>query len=206
MKAKEVLKRYKAGERNFQGVNLRGQSFKGENLSGADFSGADFTNAKIQGTKFTNATLIKANFTGAECGRTICSPIVWFLLIGFFYILFNSLLIVAIRNFSRLLDFGVPLVNYLSLVFWLLAFFIVSFMGLKKLDKILVKEEEISGALVMIFSSVGAGTLIILIVLAMIDSFTPYALQSNVETLVFYGSVFGSLIIFSIATSYRNKI
>ena len=201
MKAKEVLKRYKAGERNFQDVNLSGQSFKGKNLSGADFSGADFTNAKIQGTKFTKATLTKADFTGAECGRTIFSPIVWFWLIGSFYIIFNSLLVVAIINFTKLLDFGVTLVNYLSLVFWLLALFIVTFIGLKKLDKVLVKEEEVSGAIVMVFCSVGAGTLIILIILSMIDSFTPYALQSDVETLVFYGSLFGSLIIFSIATS-----
>ena len=202
MKASEVIKRYKAGERNFQGVNLRGQSFRGENLSGADFSGADFTNAKIQGTKFTKANLIKANFTGAKCGRTICSPILWFLLIGFFYIFFNSLLIVAIRNFSRLLDFGVPLVNWLSLVLWFFAFFIASFIGLKKIDKILVKETENSGALVMLFSSVGAGTIIISIILGIIDSFTSYTLQSDIEeTLLLYGTVFGSLIILLIAIS-----
>ncbi|MDJ0743652.1 MAG: pentapeptide repeat-containing protein [Xenococcaceae cyanobacterium MO_167.B27] len=201
MKASEVLKRYAAGKRNFKGVNLRGQSFRGKNLSGADFSGADFSKAQLQGTKFTGANLTGANFTGAKCGRTIFSPIVWFWLIGFFYILFNLLLIVAIRNFVKLLYFNNTWVNWLSLIFWLLALFIVIFIALKKLDKVLVKEEEVSGVIVMGFSSVGAGTLIVLIILAIIDYFTSYTLQSDVETLIFYGTVFGSLIIFSIATS-----
>ena len=63
MKASEVLKRYQEGEKNFQRVNLRGQSFKGKDLSGADFSEAD-----IRSTNFTDAILREANFTGAECG------------------------------------------------------------------------------------------------------------------------------------------
>ena len=63
MKASEVLKRYAAGESNFQRRNLRGQSFKGKDLSGADFSEAD-----IRSANFTGANLRQANFTGAEAG------------------------------------------------------------------------------------------------------------------------------------------
>ncbi len=63
MKASEVLRRYQAGERNFQGVNLRGQSFKGKDLSGVDFSEAD-----IRSTNFTGANLVGANFCGAFAG------------------------------------------------------------------------------------------------------------------------------------------
>lgn len=63
VKAEEVLERYKAGQRNFRRVNLRGQSFKGQDLSGADFSEAD-----IRGTNFTNAILRGANFSYAKAG------------------------------------------------------------------------------------------------------------------------------------------
>ena len=63
MKASELLRRYAAGERDFRGVNLRGQSFKGQDLSGCDFSGAD-----IRSADFTGATLCGANFSGATAG------------------------------------------------------------------------------------------------------------------------------------------
>jgi hypothetical protein len=63
MKAHEVLKRYKAGIRDFRGANLRGQSFIGENLSGADLSKAD-----VRGADFTRAKLQNVNFTGAKAG------------------------------------------------------------------------------------------------------------------------------------------
>jgi uncharacterized protein YjbI with pentapeptide repeats len=63
MKAREVLRRYAAGERDFRRANLRGQSFKGQNLAGADFSEAD-----IRGANFTQAVLRGANFTKAQAG------------------------------------------------------------------------------------------------------------------------------------------
>ncbi|NEN97052.1 MAG: pentapeptide repeat-containing protein, partial [Moorea sp. SIO3I7] len=63
MKAKEVLRRYAAGQRDFRRVNLRGQSFQGKDLSGADFSEAD-----IRGAKFTNTNLREAKICGAKGG------------------------------------------------------------------------------------------------------------------------------------------
>ncbi|HIK16022.1 MAG TPA: pentapeptide repeat-containing protein [Leptolyngbyaceae cyanobacterium M33_DOE_097] len=63
MKATEVLRRYAAGERDFRGADLRGQSFKGRDLSGADLSETD-----IRGANFTHANLSGANFAKAKAG------------------------------------------------------------------------------------------------------------------------------------------
>ncbi|WP_054467109.1 pentapeptide repeat-containing protein [Planktothricoides sp. SR001] len=79
MKAKELLRRYADGRRDFRGENLRGQSFKGKDLSGADFSKAD-----IRGANFTNATLKNTKFNHAQAG--LDHPTKIFLLIGLFLI------------------------------------------------------------------------------------------------------------------------
>lgn len=63
MKSSELLKLYKEGCRDFEGVKLRGQNFKGTDLSDSSFSGAD-----IRGTNFTNANLKRASFTYSKCG------------------------------------------------------------------------------------------------------------------------------------------
>ena len=63
MKVSEVLRRYAAGERNFQNVNLCGQSFKNKNLSEADFGKAD-----LRSTNFQGADLVKTDFTHANFG------------------------------------------------------------------------------------------------------------------------------------------
>ena len=61
--ASEVKRRYDLGQRDFQHVNLRGQSFREQDLSGADFSYAD-----IRGTNFCGANLQGSQFVGAQAG------------------------------------------------------------------------------------------------------------------------------------------
>ncbi|NJN71377.1 MAG: pentapeptide repeat-containing protein [Limnothrix sp. RL_2_0] len=63
MKAKHIIERYEAGERNFQRLNLRGMNFKKVDLSGADFS-----ECNICGTNFRGATLKKTNFIKTKGG------------------------------------------------------------------------------------------------------------------------------------------
>jgi hypothetical protein len=66
MKAKDVLRDYAAGQRNFHknpGLDLHGQSFFKQDLSDADFTGAN-----IKQTNFTGANLKGANFTRARAG------------------------------------------------------------------------------------------------------------------------------------------
>jgi hypothetical protein len=63
MKAEELLKRYKQGNRDFRYQDLSSTSFVGQDLSGVNFSGSD-----IRGTDFTNAILQDADFSGVRAG------------------------------------------------------------------------------------------------------------------------------------------
>ncbi|NES67977.1 MAG: hypothetical protein F6K24_23405 [Okeania sp. SIO2D1] len=63
LRERQILQRYRQGERDFQDANLRGLCFKGEDLSGADFSFAD-----IRGTNFSGANLTNTKFCGAKGG------------------------------------------------------------------------------------------------------------------------------------------
>jgi hypothetical protein len=63
MKAKELLRQYAQGERNFRGRNLRGVC-----LAGKDLSDADFTRADIRGTDFSNTNLKGASFVKTIAG------------------------------------------------------------------------------------------------------------------------------------------
>jgi len=92
--AEDFLRRYKAGERDFTGINLAGAELSGNslgwlgslnlsqaklnganlsstdltgvNLSGANLRGADISKAKLHNTNLSNANLEKANLKGAN--------------------------------------------------------------------------------------------------------------------------------------------
>lgn len=63
MKAQELLRRYAAGERDFQYANLRGQRLAGKDLSGSNFSYAD-----IRGANFSRAVLRDTDLIGVKAG------------------------------------------------------------------------------------------------------------------------------------------
>ncbi|MGK7894148.1 MAG: pentapeptide repeat-containing protein [Xenococcus sp. (in: cyanobacteria)] len=127
MKAKEVLRRYKEGERNFRGANLRGQSFKGKDLSGADFSEAD-----IRSTDFTNATLQGTNFSGAKAGLqrrwAIGLVIVSWLIALFsgFFSVFPSLLFVFFFSEDSGLNKNEAIISSLIFLIIFLIFFYIT--------------------------------------------------------------------------------
>jgi uncharacterized protein YjbI with pentapeptide repeats len=66
--AKDLKRRYRAGERNFAGVDLSDESLRGMNLKGIDLSGADLSRTDIRGARFVNASLQRAQFTQARAG------------------------------------------------------------------------------------------------------------------------------------------
>lgn len=108
MKAEELLRQYRQGERNFVEVNLRGQSFQGQDLSGVDFSKAD-----IRGANFSDATLIGVNFCRVEAGLqfrwVIISQLLLFLLAGFagFLAVYNGAFVASIFSTKpELIPFG----------------------------------------------------------------------------------------------------
>jgi len=66
--AKDLQRRYRAGERNFAGVDLSGESLRGLNLKGIDLSEADLSRTDIRGTNFAGATLVGTQFIAAKAG------------------------------------------------------------------------------------------------------------------------------------------
>ncbi|MBW2985436.1 pentapeptide repeat-containing protein [Candidatus Woesearchaeota archaeon] len=84
--AKELIKRYKQGEREFRGENLTNAYLRYEILSSADFSKANFYQANLEGShfyysNFNSARFFQANlnnvkalystFTGADMYKSI---------------------------------------------------------------------------------------------------------------------------------------
>ena len=127
MKASQVLKRYRAGERNFQHVNLRGQSFKSQNLAGAKFCHAD-----IHGANFTEATLTGADFTGAKCGLTNFKLVHLFIscvIAGMFDLFLLIFFTPTILILSSNLDKHNLVIILLSILFSMLFYFIPNEIG-----------------------------------------------------------------------------
>jgi regulator of replication initiation timing len=61
MKAKELIEKYKNGQRDFRQVDL-----KGENLAWTTLSDIDFENANLEAVNFKSAILHRVNFRGAN--------------------------------------------------------------------------------------------------------------------------------------------
>lgn len=68
MKARELIQRYRQGERDFRGVDLRDQSLRGANLQSIDLSGANLIRTDLRGTKLDKAQLISTDFDSAHIG------------------------------------------------------------------------------------------------------------------------------------------
>lgn len=66
--AQELHRRYRQGERNFAGSDLRGASLRGLNLRDIDLSGADLSRTDLRGTNLTDAALIGTQLTEAKTG------------------------------------------------------------------------------------------------------------------------------------------
>jgi hypothetical protein len=70
MNAKELLRRYAAGERGFDGVRLRGETLREEDLSGVSLRHADLSSADLVKARLDGADLEGANLRGANLGST----------------------------------------------------------------------------------------------------------------------------------------
>ena len=200
-KASEVLRSYQAGERNFQGENLRGQSFKGQDLSEADFSKAD-----IRSTNFTGANLREANFTDAKCGLQRRWVILWvlslFLLAGILGFLSSFVTGLIAYKFKPNIGFNATEARMiLTLLSIIVGIFVVTtiFKGLKMSLVVLavavvvgviiaggisgVVAEAVAGAIVTVLITSGAivGTIVLVesIILALMQGLTKVGEENN---------------------------
>ena len=62
----KLLAAFKAGQRNFVGVDLRGADLRRANLYGANLSGADLSEADLSGADLSGANLSGADLSGAD--------------------------------------------------------------------------------------------------------------------------------------------
>ncbi|NJR62385.1 MAG: pentapeptide repeat-containing protein [Cyanobacteria bacterium CRU_2_1] len=65
MRADELLERYRRGERDFRGVNLRGIYLRDVRMRDVDLSCADLRGASLMSVDFSGANLHRADLSGA---------------------------------------------------------------------------------------------------------------------------------------------
>ena len=70
MEAEALVKLYKSGKRDFQGVNLNGADLRDVNLSEVDLSKADLSEADLRRANLSRVDLRKARLRGANLFRT----------------------------------------------------------------------------------------------------------------------------------------
>ena len=66
MNADELIEKYKAGERNFAGVDLEGADLQEADLQRANLNNANLTDANLSNSYLTGANLVNANLRGAH--------------------------------------------------------------------------------------------------------------------------------------------
>ena len=123
MKAADVIKAYKNGERNFQRLNLRGANFKEQDLSGADFS-----YCQLQSANFSQANLTNTKFIGVKAGLQK-RWLILFLLVVLVLIIISSLFSALLGSIVSLI-FESNLENKVSGwtgLITIIIFFIISF-------------------------------------------------------------------------------
>jgi len=68
--AKELIERYKSGERYFAHIRVNEGSLNNAILDGADFSGSDLSDLWLDSASFVNADLSEARMVGSSCENT----------------------------------------------------------------------------------------------------------------------------------------
>lgn len=66
MKAQELIAKYRQGERNFKGVNLKDENLAWENLSGSNFEGANLESVNFKGSILHEVTFQGANLSFSD--------------------------------------------------------------------------------------------------------------------------------------------